>query len=87
MKQNSHLESLHIERPQQKRDAILKSTSSEMSVVSLESPGAACTSGPGLTGLSGERVTGLIGVLEAYNLLGAVGVCNIENVECNRLTQ
>lgn len=77
----------HNKRPQQKRDVILKRTSSEMSVVSLESPGAACTSGSGFTGLSGERVTGLIGVLGAYNLLEAVGLCNIENVECNRLIQ
>lgn len=48
-----------------------------MSVVSLESPGAAGMCGPGLTGLPGDCATGLIGVLGAGNLLEVVGVCYI----------
>lgn len=51
-----------------------KRTFSDMSVESLESPGVAFTSGPGLTGLPGDCTTGLIG----EDLLDVVGVCNIE---------
>lgn len=61
-----------------KRNEILKLTSSDMSVVSLESPGAAGRCGHGLTGLPGDCETGLIGVLGAEELLETMGVCNIK---------
>lgn len=49
-----------------------------MSVVSLESPGAAGRCGHGLTGLPGDCETGLIGVLGAEELLETMGVYNIK---------
>lgn len=61
-----------------KRNEILKLTSSDMSVVSLESPGAAATCGHGLTGVPGDCATGLIGVLGTEELLEATGVCKIK---------
>lgn len=49
-----------------------------MSVVSLESSGAAGTCGHGFTGLTGDCATDLIGVLGTEELLEAMGVCNIK---------
>lgn len=61
-----------------KSNEILKLTSFDMSVVSLESSGAAGTCGHGLTGLTGDCATDLIGVLGIEELLEAIGVCNIK---------
>lgn len=61
-----------------KSNDILKLTSFDMSVASLESPRAAGTCGHGLTGLTGDCATGLIGVLGTEELLEAMGVCNIK---------
>lgn len=52
-----------------------KLTSSDMSVVWLESSEAAGVCGHGLTDLPGDC---LIGVLGAVELLKAMGVCNIK---------
>lgn len=52
-----------------------------MSVVSLESPGAAVTGVTGLTGFflsGGAAATGLTGVVGADFFLEAEGVCNIK---------
>lgn len=59
-----------------KKNDIFPLASSNMSVVSLESPEGAGACGQGLSGLPGDCATGLVGVLGAEELLEAMGVCN-----------
>lgn len=57
-----------------KKNEIFPLASSDISVVSLESPEAPAACGHGLTGLPGDCATGLLGVLGPEELLEAKGV-------------
>lgn len=59
-----------------------------MSVVSLDSPGAAVRGVTGLSGFSGDAaVFGLTGVVGADFLLEAWGVCNVKMEKQKRMNQ